>query len=273
MAITINNIINKAHKSLSIQVSLNGLSFCIKDFQNNSILSLENIDFKDYPSSYSIDDCLNQAFLTHLDLMNEFENVDILFQNNLNSFVPLELFNTDNIGSYLQYNTKVFNSDVFLYDELETNNMVNVYVPITALEPFFKERYSNYNTKHCSTILVSKLLDFSKNNLRKEMYVQVSRNHFEIVVVQNQKLLLYNTFEYKSAEDFIYYILFTAEQLKLDPNEFNLYLLGTINKDSELYKKTYTYIRNVSIFNDSLTNLNLDLDQDIIRKNFILIHS
>ena len=45
---------------------------------------------------------------------------------------------------------------------------------------------------------------------------------------------------------FIYYILFTYEQLELDPNEVALNLTGNIEEDSELYKIAYTYIKDIS---------------------------
>jgi hypothetical protein len=52
------------------------------------------------------------------------------------------------------------------------------------------------------------------------MTVHFSEGHFEIIVIQNQKLLLFNSFDYQTPEDFIYYVLFTAEQLSLNPKTF-----------------------------------------------------
>jgi hypothetical protein len=83
------------------------------------------------------------------------------------------------------------------------------------------------------------------------MFVHMNENHFEIIVVQNQKLLLFNSFEYKTPEDFIYYILFTAEQLQLNPENFNLELLGNIQEDDVYYKIAYQYIRNVTLLDVS----------------------
>jgi hypothetical protein len=46
------------------------------------------------------------------------------------------------------------------------------------------------------------------------MTVHFSEGHFDCY--QNQKLLLFNSFDYQTPEDFIYYVLFTAEQLSLN---------------------------------------------------------
>ena len=59
-------------------------------------------------------------------------------------------------------------------------------------------------------------------------------------------LLFANCFEYDTKEDFLYYLLFTAEQLSLNPEKFELILLGDINKNSPAYKMAWDYIKNIS---------------------------
>jgi len=77
------------------------------------------------------------------------------------------------------------------------------------------------------------------------MFVHVQGNQFEIVVVENKKLILYNSFEYQTKEDLVYYILFVAEQLKQNPEDFDLELYGEIEPYSEIYALIYKYVRNV----------------------------
>jgi hypothetical protein len=104
------------------------------------------------------------------------------------------------------------------------------------------------------------------------MFIHFRHNHFEIVVIQNQKLLLFNSFEYNTPDDFIYYLLFTAEQLHLNPESLKLFLLGDIQEESELFKKAYRYIRNVSLYETELEE-NQQFSSRDTRRNFILFHS
>ena len=82
-------------------------------------------------------------------------------------------------------------------------------------------------------------------------YVNVSKHGLDIVFIDNEKLILSNSFEFYSKEDFIYHILFTFEQLKLDPNESPVYFTGNIYKASDLYKIAYKYIRNIEFLSSS----------------------
>ena len=137
----------------------------------------------------------------------------MLHDNNINTFVPKSLFDSDNIASYLQYNVKVFETDFFAVDEINTYEINNVYVPFVNINNFLLDQFESFNYKNTNSILVQKILDKSKNIDEKQVFVHFQENHFEIVVVKNQELLLFNSFHYSTAEDFIYYLLFTCEQL------------------------------------------------------------
>lgn len=106
------------------------------------------------------------------------------------------------------------------------------------------------------------------------MFVHVQKEHFEIVVVENRKLLFYNTFNYNTKEDFIYYILFTAEQLALDPETFPLYLLGKIDEGDPFYTMVYTYVRNV-FFGVHYSQLSSEENEKTpeSHKNIVLLNS
>ena len=104
------------------------------------------------------------------------------------------------------------------------------------------------------------------------MYANIGENHFEILLVNKGKLTLYNTFEYSTKEDFIYYLLFTAEQLNLNPETLNLVLLGQVEKDDAFYKIAYKYIRNVSLGN-RMDAYNFTQNPKTNHSDFTLTHS
>ena len=105
------------------------------------------------------------------------------------------------------------------------------------------------------------------------MFVHIADSHFEIIVIQNQKLILYNSFEYQTSEDFLYYLLFTAEQLHLNPESMKLFFLGKCTESDELYKKAYQYVRNTTLLDVSdLQKTNAFSARDN-RANFILFNT
>ena len=108
--------------------------------------------------------------------------------------------------------------------------------------------------------MLEQLLEAEQNVTEDEMYINVEPFHFEMIVLKKGRFHLYNTFEYFTKEDFIYFVLFVVEQLKLNPETLTVNLTGHIVKDDDLYQLLYTYIRHVEFkqpsekfsFDDSL---------------------
>ena len=265
------SVIDKTYKKLTILVSLNGLSFATYDTLNKKPLSLQKIEMGKVALTSKIEDLFAEAFQNFPELKAGYDEIVILHSNNLSTFVPTALFDAEYLGSYLQFNTKVFETDFFAFDELPTYEMNNVYIPYVNMNNYFIDQYGAFDYKHANTVLIQKLLEVSKNNEERKMFVYVSDTHFEIVIIQNQKLQLFNSFDYKTPEDFIYYILFTAEQLHLNPESFQLELIGKITKDDSLYEIAYKYIRNVSLFDVSYMQNQFSESEN--REHFIVMQS
>lgn len=265
------NIVNKSYKKLAIQVSLSGLSFAVFDTIIGKPIRLQNVPIADFHKHTPIEELFGEAFQKNDELSATYDEIVIVHSNNLSTFVPVALFDEEYLGSYLQYNTKVFETDFFTFDQLENYEMNNVYIPYANMNNYFIDKFGSFDYKHANSILVEKLLGFSKNNEERKMFAHLSDTHFEIVVVQNQKLLFYNSFDYQTPEDFIYYILFTAEQLFLNPENFSLELLGKILEGDYFFNIAYKYIRNVSLFDVSF--MQNDFTELENRHHFILLHS
>ncbi|WNM18406.1 DUF3822 family protein [Flavobacterium capsici] len=265
------SITNKTYKKLVIQVSLNGLSFACFDTISNKAQTFEKIPMGNFQKNTPIEELFGEAFIKYPELKAGYDDVLIIHSNNLSTFVPTALFDEEYIGSYLQFNTKVFETDFFTFDAIDNYEMNNVYIPYVNMNNYFIDQFGTFDYKHANSILVEKLLDKSRNSFDRKMFVHVAETHFEIVVIKNQKLELYNSFEYKTPEDFIYYVLFTAEQLYLNPENFNLEFLGTIDEESILFKIAYKYIRNVSLMEVDTNNSSFSEKQ--LREHFILLNS
>ena len=265
------SVVEKNYKKLSIQVSLNGLSFATFNTLTNEVIKLEKVVLGKVNLTTKIEDLFAEAFQNYAELRSNYDEIIVIHANNLSTFVPVALFDKEYLGSYLQFNTKVFETDFFTYDELDNYEMNNVYIPYVNLNNYFIDQFGSFDYKHANTILVKKVLDISKNIEEIQCFVHVADTHFEIVITQNQKLLLYNSFEYKTAEDFIYYILFTAEQLHLNPEHFKLQLLGKIEETDTLYTLAYKYIRNTNLL--EIDFISGTLTEAEKREHFILLNS
>ena len=68
-------------------------------------------------------------------------------------------------------------------------------------------------------------LIFLHKSTEKTVYINVYKGNFDVVVLNNKQLEFSNSFYFETQEDFIYYILFVAEQLALNTEEFPLFFI------------------------------------------------
>lgn len=262
------------NKQLSIQLSLDGFSFCIIDLSLRELIHFESFQFEKRATN-PVDLLQNiQLIFDEVKELNLFyKSVNVIQLNHLNSFVPKPLFDEKESKHYLEFNNKIFESDYYVNDEISNQDMVNVYVPYVNVNNFLIDKFGSFSYKHGASVLVDKLLNYYSKPSTKTVFIHLSKFEFELLICDHKKLQIYNSFEYTTKEDFLYYLLFTLEQLKINKEDVEVKLIGEISKESILFKETAKYISNVSLIEDRLQiPTSLDLNSDIKRINFILFH-
>jgi hypothetical protein len=261
------------HTKLSIQVRLNGLSFCILDTETNQVTWSESLNF---PKEYNPVKILGQIQLLYQkeeQLKQPVDEVVLLFSNQLYSLVPEKYFIPDESSSYLKFNIKILKTDVVAQDFLDLHQIVNVYIPYTNITNYFFDRYGEFEYRHSVSVFTDAVLR-SDPGEGTRIYVNCQATYFDLVAIRDKELLLANTFSYQTPEDFIYYLLFTAEQIKADPLELELLMLGDISEDSEIYRMAFRYIKNISLFDPEFRlEGSLKSTAEFQRKYFLLLKS
>ncbi len=267
-----NNKINtQATKRLSVQVRLNGLSFLMYDENAPENTFCKNIAFDAALMPEEVLNEIKKAYETYEELNQNVKEFTLIHQNLLFALVPQAVFNDEQPEVYLNFNAKLLPTDYVAYDILETLALVNVYVPLTNVNNYFFERYGEFTFKHSASVFIETIVARERNNSEIKMFVQLYKNQMDVLVTKGKKIQLFNSFYHTTPEDFIYYLLFIAEQLSLNPEEFQLQLSGNIKEKDPYFEIAYTYIRNVTILkNQTTANSNSDTSQESIQDNSLL---
>ena len=250
------NINLLSNEILSIQASLNGLSFCILNTTESNLVFFKEIRFKAQKNPIEVEKILFNEFESNLFLQKEFKKVNLIHHNNICTFVPVNLFNSSKSAEYLKFNNKIFESDFIANDTISNKEIISVYIPFVNLNNSFFDRFGSFEYQHSSTLFLNKILERS-TNFTNTLFCNITLSSFELLYIKNGSLNLFNSFEFNTKEDFMYYLLFSIEQLGLDTNSIELKLFGDIKLEDELYNLIYTYIRNVS-FGENSTTINIE---------------
>lgn len=230
-------------KRLSVQISLNGLSFLISDANGIPLLFNENkLNHSTTPEEIQME---LQLFFSENNIWEiAFSEVSIIYATDIFSLVPKELFDESKASEYLKFNSKILANDYIAFDQLANRDILVVYVPLVNINNLFFEKYGSFNYYHTTTILLNSIFQSPIPDLPR-IYLHFNSNSFECIIFKNGELQLCNNYSFHTPEDFIYYTLFAMEQLKLDPETVPVYLCGNIKEDDKIYKIAYRYIRNI----------------------------
>lgn len=233
------------HKSLSIQFSLDGFSFCIKDIPTGEIFMLSEYSFDTSLETPGILlEKIKSIFETEKELQVDFESITAIHQNQLATQVPNDFFDENHLKSYLDYTIKTLPSDYVTHDDLELIKAKNIYIPYVNINNFLFQNFGEFEFKHHLTVLINNLLEYNFNK-KETIFVNVTYSSLDIVVITDNQLSFCNSFTFNTKEDFLYYILFSCEQLNLDPKTLQLAFLGNITTEFETFKITSEYIKNI----------------------------
>ena len=132
-----------SYKKLSIQISLNGLSFCVLDSVENSIIAQEHISFEEEVIPFQLQKNLKEA-LEKFDINKmSFSHITVIHRNPLFTLVPKALFNPDELPNYLKFNAKILANDHIAYDEIKNYEIVNIYVPFANINNYIYELFGS----------------------------------------------------------------------------------------------------------------------------------
>ena len=230
---------------LTIQHSLDGLSFVIFDTEEQKFLSLKHYHFNENNIQLSI--LINELQEREQWNINDFKSVKIIIDNNFNTFVPKDFYQKELESDYLSMlNIK---SETQTMSDLISNDIYNIYPVAPDIDNVLKMS-DKIKIYHASSIKVDSLIkEFSERIQGTRAFVNVKNNSYELTIINDTKLIFHNYFNFNTKEDFLYFILFTFEQLKIDNETIPLYFMGLIEEKSVIVELCSRYIRNIRFFN------------------------
>ena len=230
---------------LIIQIGMDGVELAVYDTVESKFIAFEKHAFQNVHSLKIIPDLWGVLAKSRKLLPHKYKSVKCVLVNKLSTLIPNPLFEKAKSDLYLQFNTTIDEADIVLNDDLKSLDAQNVFALPQELKQKLDALYGNVTYHHFSSALIESLLLKNKNSTKKKVYVHIRATHFEVVLIEGKKLIFYNTFNHQSPEDFIYYLLFSCDQLQLNPENVEMVLLGEIEKKSALYTIAHKYIRNL----------------------------
>ena len=228
---------NSENYHLSVEIQKKQLSFCLLDTEKLEYIFLKSVKVN------SPDEIL-QLINNEEILKYNFFSASVSYKNFPSTIIPNQLYDATKKEVHTDFmmgETQKIKTDIIHHDDSIILYSVeeNITNTLNQIQTEIKE-------KNSSTIAISSILNQYSELKERSCFLIKENNKIEIIVIQADQLIFQNYFEVNSPTDVLYFTLFCFDQLKMNPNKNELYLIGNIEKGDETYSLLYDYIRNIN---------------------------
>jgi hypothetical protein len=254
---------NADDKELSVQISQNSFTYCINSVKEKNVLAFRSYKFT---NAVLFEDVLGQteSILEQDSLLSiPFSKTRFLYICRKSTLVPDEFFEPELIKRFIDFNQPIDDLDELHFNNIYRIKSKLVFAIPTYLAAHIIEKFKNVEFYNQAMPLIDILGGLSNKSESFQIIINLNKEFFDVVIYQQSKLRLSNSFLYSNSTDLVYFILFVCKQLNIDLSSSIFYMLGECSTMPDLVSELSGFIRNIKkpeIFQDLSTSIKLKND-------------
>jgi hypothetical protein len=228
---------------LSIQVGLDGFSFCIANVSVKKLLVFKHIPLivgKLQFLARKAEAIFNQEEA----LTRQFKSASVSYSTHQATLVP-RIFSGNDI--YLKL--AEFTGDLSKSDEIHRHNLPGfnyqlIYSYPKELMNVLNRKFIEYSFHHKSNQFINLLTERQGDN-KITLLINFETKYIRLIALKDNEIVFYNCFYFKNESDFLYYTLNVCQSLQFNPEADDILIGGYVADDSSYIRLLKKYIRNI----------------------------
>ncbi len=226
---------------VSILLSQNGLSFCIRDHLSNRLVHLEH-----YPEVQCFQNFgeVQQLVREHLTDKSQYRSVYLVLDDPRITFVPLPYAGEEANARFFELNFPLDGGEKLMSFYHRQTELTSVFPLQNTMHDFFISFFKEVNVLHICDAAVWNALSYHTSS-QGHFTVIVQENRFYLIGVEKDKLLINTHFNYQTADDFLFFLLNTFKQFEFSQYDARIVLTGNVDAATPLVEKLKTFVAQV----------------------------
>ncbi|MEE4214643.1 MAG: DUF3822 family protein [Bacteroidales bacterium] len=225
---------------ISIQIGLNGFSFCLLDNLRNRFVM-----FRDYKLSAKeagiIDEIRDIAEKDEF-LSREYRRYRILFNTEQSTIVPATLYDPAVKNEYFELNHKLRDNYMVSNNKLTEPDAYLLFGVRKDIFDLAINLFPEASISHQVKPLLNSSFRQARKNKERYIRVHFDRGFFTMIIIADNELQFFNSFRVRNDSDILYYLLNSFNRFEVN-NDQKVYLSGNISKFDDLYNNLLRYIK------------------------------
>lgn len=252
---------------ISIQIGLDGFSFCILDARRNKYIAFQHIPLivgklqflpRKIETIFDQDEILNTLF----------KSVSIVYSTNKATLMPKEYSGSASFLKIASVTNDSNRNEDIRADNLPGFSYQLVYSYPKEIMTLLHKKYTEFKFSHKSIPIIASGVD-QRTEKRNTLLINFEKQYIRMIALKNVQIALYNSFYFKNESDFLYYTLNTWQSLQFDPERDEILIGGFVADDSSYIRQLKKYIGNVRFLKPSADFNSGNLFEKIQKHQFV----
>ena len=238
------------HYHLSIQVDLNGITFCVLDTVRNKYTGLRHYALngvKNWQDISAMTALLNSDEILKL----PYKSTSFMMVEGKSTLVPLELFDSTNPSAIFTLNHTLESGQEILFNTLVHSIAANVFAVPLQVHHTFQNVFPGIKAYHRVSPFIENLIHESGKSGRKKCFVSIHANTMDIGVAHQKKLEFFNTFVYREKSDIIYFILSVLEKFDMPVMTSEVHFACDMEHHETIFDFLHQYLNHIKFIRPS----------------------
>ncbi|MEA1874932.1 MAG: DUF3822 family protein [Bacteroidota bacterium] len=227
--------------TISILLGGDGYCFSIKDVAQDKYMLL-----KSFSGNYDPEDVKAKAEELMLSIWQNpklIKTEHLIYSNRHCLLIPPAFDEPNQLNEIIDFHFPVN------FDKLTLKSRFDKYSMAYLVNHENHKKYMDvFKPEHLGNIaesFIKTALDYAEGQENDAVYVQVWKSHFDLLVIKDKQVLMFNSYRYKSGNDIVYFILNAYKQLVVSPKDAALMFSGMIEKNDNAVIHLNKFIRNM----------------------------
>lgn len=229
---------------ISIQVSLNGFSFCLLDIHRSKFVMLREykLSGRDDELSKQIEDIIYKDDF----LGKSYHRYRLIYVFERNTLVPSGLFDPAVKDDYFTLNHKLEENYIVSNNRVMEPDSFLLFDVRKDLQDTLVKAFPEASLSHHLKPLLFSCFNNAVKQSERYIHINIEDTYFNIVIIKDRKMEFINTFRYRNSSDILYYLLFTFEKLSIGKEEV-VHISGLLDKGDELFNNMSQYVSKIKL--------------------------
>ncbi len=232
---------NIANYTLSIQLSLDGLSFAIRDYLSNCYIHFEHYD--DAGLKQSLQNT-KERILTFLTEGKAYKKVFLIVDEPRVCSLPVDFRAKDAMQAFFAMNYDLQEDEKVVAYSSDDEAPVNAFAISTPILELFESHFPDLEIRHLTDVVLWNAKAF---HALKEGHVSVSifKEHFYMTAAKGNTVYFNNAIPYNNQNDLLFLLLNAFTQLQFDQYKTVVTINGVVDRNAQLIQEMKRFIYKV----------------------------